>query len=100
MLEHFSNNDSTVLCCTNSERGEAIKLVKLKQLSKVQFEMSKQENFDLKRELEVVEEKMLLFNSFVAALHSIVARLPRTPLGKNVSFLKTKINRLGSKEPW
>jgi len=30
-----------------------------------------------------VEEKVLLFNSFVAALHSIVATLPRAPLGKN-----------------
>ena len=72
------------MCCTNLARDEAIKLVKLKQLSKVQFEMSRHENFDLKRELEIVEGKMVLFNSFVAALHSIVAKLPRTPLGKNV----------------
>ena len=74
-----------MLCCSKSARDEAISQVKLKQLSKTQYELSKVEGFDLKSELEKVDEKMLLFNSFVAALHSIVASLPRSPLGKNVS---------------
>ena len=74
-----------MLCCSKSAREDAISQVKLKQLSKTQYELSKVEGFDLKSELEKMDEKMLLFNSFVAALHSIVASLPRSPLGKNVS---------------
>ena len=81
LLEHFSTKEPTVLCCTKSARNEAVNLVKLKQLSKPQIEMSKAKDFDLKTELVKVDEKMLLFNSFVAALHAIVAKLPRAPLG-------------------
>jgi len=83
LLEHFSTKEPTVLCCSKSARNEAVNLVKLKQLSKPQIEMSKAKDFDLKTELVKVDEKMLLFNSFVAALHAIVAKLPRAPLGKN-----------------
>ena len=81
LLEHFSTKEPSVLCCTESARNEAVNLVKLKQLSKPQIEMSKAKDFDLKTELVKVDEKMLLFNSFVAALHAIVAKLPRAPLG-------------------
>ena len=81
LLEHFSTKEPTVLCCTKSARNEAVNLVKMKQLSKPQIEMSKAKDFDLKPELVKVDEKMLLFNSFVAALHAIVAKLPRAPLG-------------------
>ena len=81
LLEHFSTKEPTVLCCTKSARNEAVNLVKLKQLSKPQIEMSKAKDFDLETELVKVDEKMLLFNSFVAALHAIVAKLPRAPLG-------------------
>ena len=81
LLEHFSTKEPTVLCCSKSTRNEAVNLVKLKQLSKPQIEMSKAKDFDLRTELVKVDEKMMLFNSFVAALHAIVVKLPRAPLG-------------------
>ena len=91
LLEHFSTKEPTVLCCTKSARNEAVNLVKLKQLSKPQIEMSKAKDFDLKTELVKVDEKMLLFNSFVAALHAIVAKLPRAPLGTEYIYLDNKL---------
>ena len=91
LLEHFSTKEPTVLCCTKSARNEAVNLVKMKQLSKPQIEMSKAKDFDLKTELVKVDEKMLLFNSFVAALHAIVAKLPRAPLGTEYIYLDNKL---------
>ena len=69
MLEHFSTNESSVLCCPKSRRIEA-----LEKIAK---------NSKMKDNLEQLDEKIVLFNAFVSCLHNLVSNLPRQPLGKN-----------------
>ena len=69
LLEHFSDNEMSVLCCQKSKRNEALKLCNSKE--------------DLKKPLEDLDKKIELFNIFVSCLHSIVSTLPTQPLGKN-----------------
>ena len=70
MLEHFSTNESSVLCCLKSRRPEAL-------------EITKKSDNNMKDNLEELDDKIVLFNAFVSCLHNIVSNLPRQPLGKN-----------------
>ena len=70
MLEHFSTNEMSVLCCSKSRRPEALAIAK------------KSDN-NMKGNLEELDDKIVLFNAFVSCLHSLVSNLPRHPLGKN-----------------
>ena len=69
MLEHFSTNESSVLCCPKSRRIEAFEKIA--------------KNSKMKDSLEKLDEKIVLFNAFVSCLHNLVSNLPRQPLGKN-----------------
>ena len=68
MLEHFSTNESLVLCCPKSRRPEALEKIAKK-------------SSDMKENLEKLDEKIVLFNAFVSCLHNLVSNLPRQPLG-------------------
>ena len=80
MLEHFSTNESSVLCCPKSRRPEAL-------------EIAKKSDNNMKDNLEELDDKIVLFNAFVSCLHNIVSNLPRQPLGKNQIVLPKKIFR-------
>ena len=69
MLEHFSTNESSVLCCPKSRRIEAFEKIA--------------KNSKMEDSLEQLDEKIVLFNAFVSCLHNLVSNLPRQPLGKN-----------------
>ncbi len=90
LLEHLRMNDFAVLCCHASQREEAMKHFNCKMMTEEQLAKSKTKGFDLKQELAEMDEKTELFNIFVSALHAIVANLPRSPLGKNVSVCKIR----------
>jgi hypothetical protein len=81
-----------VLCCPKAQRSQALDLVdraKLSKLASIQsLDMEEKEESDFSLQLEKLQVKTRLFNVFVAALHSIVANLPRQPLGKNVSWVE------------
>lgn len=84
MLEHYTSEDSfPVLCCPKAKRREALSLVDLEGL-RIKHKLTDLVRFQ-DEYCEKIDEKIQVFNAFVAALHSIVVGLPRQPLGKNVS---------------
>ena len=60
MIEHFSNNEASVLCCSKAQRSEAVSLISKKMLASTLFpEGSTQKEVSIVEDLEKFDEKII-----------------------------------------
>ncbi len=89
ILELRSVKSDTAAASRNRIPPEAAEAEDLLAFRKAIAAGGKQAREAMREALEKLDDKTRLFNAFVTALHAIASKLPRQPLGKNVSELNS-----------